>query len=130
MDALAERIDEIGRSVVDACYCIHRELGPGLLESSYQACLIYELQNRGLRVEAELKLPLRYGHLVIQAGYRIDMLVEDLVVIENKSVENLLPLHHAQLLTYLRLSHRKLGFLINWNVPLIKNGIKRIANKL
>ena len=120
-------IEEIARQIVDSAVKVHKNLGPGLLESAYQTCLAYELEHRGLRVETEVLQPVQYGIVTIDAGYRLDMLVESLVIIENKAVEQLLPIHQAQLLTYLKLHDCKLGFLINWNVPLIKDGIKRFA---
>ena len=120
-------IEEVGRLIVDGAYQVHSGLGPGLLESSYQACLAHELRQRGLRVKAEIPQPVIYKGVSIDTGYRIDMLVEDCVVIENKCVEQVLPIHEAQLLTYLKLGGYHLGYLINWNVPLIKNGIKRIV---
>ena len=107
-----------------------RGLGPGLLESAYQACLAYELRSAGLGVKCEVPLPVQYGKIHIDAGYRIDMLVNECVVIENKAVERILPIHAAQLLTYLRLSDRRLGFLLNWHVKLMKQGIKRYVNNL
>jgi hypothetical protein len=109
---------------------VHRELGPGLLESTYQACLAHELAARGIEVYCEVELPVKYKGLEIEAGYRIDMLVADSIVIENKSVQAYLPIHEAQLLTYMKLSGCRLGFLVNWNVPLIKDGIKRMVNNL
>jgi GxxExxY protein len=121
-------LDEIGSQIVDSALKVHISLGPGLLESSYQTCLAYELRKRGLRVECEVNQPVCYGEVKLDAGYRLDMLVEQEIIIENKTVESLLPIHTAQLLTYLRLSHHRLGFLINWNVPLIKNGIRRLLN--
>lgn len=121
-------IEEIARQIVDASVKVHKALGPGLLESTYQTCLAYELGLRDLRVETEVLQPIHYGPVTIDAGYRLDMLVESKVIIENKSVEQLLPIHQAQLLTYLKLNHCSLGFLINWNVPLIKDGIKRFVN--
>ncbi len=123
-------IEEVGKQIVDAAIKVHRALGPGLLESSYQTCLEYELHKRGLKVECEIPQPVIYEGIQIDVGYRLDIFVEDLVIIENKAVEQLLPIHEAQLLTYLKLSDRHLGFLINWNVPLVKNGIKRMVNKL
>jgi GxxExxY protein len=123
-------IERVATQVVDSCVRIHRELGPGLLESTYQACVVYELRSRNLEVNSEIELPVVYGGLKIEAGYRIDMLVGNCVVIENKSVSTLLPVHEAQLLTYLKLSGYRLGFLLNWNIPLIKDGIKRMVNKL
>lgn len=121
---------EIGAEIIDSSIKVHRALGPGLLESTYQACLKYELQRRGLRVESEVNLPVRYGDLKINAGYRLDMIVQQSIIIENKSVEKILPIHKAQLLTYLRLRDIRLGYLINWNVALIKNGIIRMVNNL
>ena len=123
-------IEEVGRQVVDAAIQVHRALGPGLLESAYQACLAYELRKRGVRVECEVLLPVRYDGQQIDAGYRIDMLVEGMVIIENKTVERLLPIHEAQLLTYLKLRDCRLGYLLNWNVPLMKQGIKRMVTRL
>lgn len=121
-------VEDIGREIVDSAVKVHRALGPGLLESAYQRCLAYELQKRGLRVETETYLPVIYEGQQIDASYRIDMLVENAVIIENKAVEKLLPIHKAQILTYLKLRQLWLGFLINWNVTLIKHGIDRIVN--
>jgi GxxExxY protein len=123
-------IEGVGREVVDAAIKVHRSLGPGLLESAYQACLAYELRKRGLRVTCEVLLPVLYDGQQIDAGYRIDMLVEERVIVENKAVERLLPIHQAQLLTYLKLRDCRLGYLLNWNVPLMKQGIKRMVNRL
>ncbi len=108
----------------------HRALGPGLLESAYQFCLAYELRIRQRIVLTEVTLPITYEKERIDAGYRIDMLVDDLVIIENKVVEAILPMHEAQLLTYLKLKGSHLGFLLNWNVKLMKNGIRRIVYNL
>jgi GxxExxY protein len=123
-------IEAVGRQIVDASIKVHRALGPGLLESAYQHCLAYELSKRGLRVECEVQLPVVYDGVQIDAGYRLDMLVEGSVIVENKAVERLLPVHEAQLLTYLKLHDRRLGYLLNWNVPLMKQGIKRMVNRL
>jgi GxxExxY protein len=125
-----EEIETVATQIVDAIVAVHRELGPGLLESTYQACLAHELLNRGIDARCELELPVNYKGLSIDAGYRIDMLVANCVIVENKSVQALAPIHEAQLLTYLRLSGCKLGFLVNWNVPLVKDGIKRMVNRL
>jgi GxxExxY protein len=122
-----EELDRIAKILVDSAYSVHRELGPGLLESSYQACLAYELIKRNLDVKCELKVPLRYDGVVLDPGYRLDMLIEEEIVVENKAVATLLPVHRAQVITYLKLSGHRLGFLINWNVALIKQGIKRIV---
>lgn len=125
-----QEIEAIAKIVVDAMIHVHRSLGPGLLESTYQVCLAYELKKRGIRVQCEVLLPVQYDRITIDAGYRIDMLVEDVIIIENKAVQELLPIHKAQLLTYLKLSGVKLGFLLNWNVQLMKDGINRFVNGL
>jgi GxxExxY protein len=123
-------IEAVGKQIVDSSIKVHRALGPGLLESAYQACLAFELRQRGLQVDCEVEQPLVYETLRLDAGYRLDMVVENCVIIENKCVESVLPLHKAQLLTYLRLRDFRLGFLINWNVHLIKDGIHRVVNNL
>lgn len=123
-------IEKIASVIVDAAVKVHRTLGPGLLESAYQQCLAHELRQRGLQIECELAQPIRYEGLLIDAGYRIDMLVEGTVIIENKAVAELLPIHEAQLLTYLKLRDCRLGFLLNWNVRLMKDGIRRRVNNL
>ena len=123
-------IEEIASIIVDAAIKVHRGLGPGLLESAYQHCYAYELHNRGLRVECEVLLPITYDGKLIDAGYRIDMLVESCIIVENKAVDKLLPVHEAQLLTYLKLRDCRLGFLLNWNVKLMKEGIQRMVNNL
>ncbi len=129
-DTTERDIEDVAAAIVDNAIKVHRTLGPGLLESVYQACLEYELERAGLEVRCEVPLPIRYGEVRIEAGYRLDMLVDDRVIIENKTVDRLLPIHAAQLLTYLKLSDRRLGFLLNWNVELMKNGIKRFVNNL
>jgi GxxExxY protein len=130
MTKTKEEIEQIAEQVVDAVLKVHRALGPGLQESTYQACLAHELRCRGIEVGCEVALPVRYGGIEIEAGYRIDMLVAECIIIENKSVQTLPSIHEAQLLTYLKLSGHRLGFLVNWNVPLIKDGIKRMVNGL
>ena len=124
---MANDIEAIAKDIVDAAYRIHKEFGPGLLESAYQACHAYELRKRGRIVQTELKLPILYDGQEFDEGYRIDELVDGLVIIENKSVDAVHPVHMAQLLTYMKLKNVKLGFLINWNVKLIKNGIQRVV---
>ena len=119
--------DRIGSQIVDAALKIHKQLGPGLLESAYQACLAYELRKRGLKIECEVDQPVEYDGEKISVGYRIDMLVNGVVIVENKAAEKILPVHEAQLLTYLKLRKCHIGYLINWHVPLIKDGIKRMA---
>jgi GxxExxY protein len=123
-------IEDIASKIVAAAIKVHTALGPGLLESAYQKCIKYELQNNGLTVECEVALPVVYEKIKIDAGYRIDMIVEGVVIIENKTVEKLLPIHEAQLLTYLKMKDCKLGFLLNWNVSRMKDGIKRMVNRL
>jgi len=121
-------IEEMARIIVDSAIKVHRALGPGLLESAYQNCLAYELRKRGLRVDCEVTLPIVYDGQQIDAGYRVDMIVEDCIIIENKAVDQILPIHQAQLLTYLKLRDCRLGFMLNWNVRLMKDGIKRMVN--
>jgi GxxExxY protein len=118
----------IATQIVDSAVKIHKQLGPGLLESAYQACLKHELTHRGMDVQCEIPVPICYEGLKIDTGYRLDLLVGGCVVVENKAVEKLLPIHDAQLLTYLKLMQLRLGFLINWNEILIKYGIKRLVN--
>jgi len=126
MDEPSARDDAIARQIVDSAFAIHSTLGPGLVESVYEQCLAYELQTRKLRVKRQLQLPVKYRDLVIEGGLRIDVLVEESVVVEIKAVEKILPVHEAQLLTYLKLAGHRLGLLINFNVPLIKDGIRRL----
>jgi GxxExxY protein len=124
---MEERIERVAREVVDSAIKVHTALGPGLLESAYQQCLVHELRKRALKAEAEICLPLEYDAVRIDAGYRIDMRVEDCIIIENKTVDQVLPIHEAQLLTYLKLSGCPLGFLVNWKVKLLKHGIRRLV---
>jgi GxxExxY protein len=122
-------VDVIAKEIVDSAFKIHKELGPGLLESAYEACLEHELTKRGPSIERQKAQAVHYDGIIIDVGYRHDLLVNDLVIIELKAVTELAPIHQAQLTTYLKLSKKSLGFLINFNVPLIKNGIRRIANQ-
>ena len=112
---------------MDAAYTVHRALGPGLLESVYEVCLAHELTRRGHKVERQVSLPVVYDSVRLDAGLRLDLLVENSVVIEVKAVEALLPVHQAQLLTYLKLTGHRLGLLLNFNVPVIKDGIRRMV---
>jgi GxxExxY protein len=114
--------------VVDAAMRVHSVLGPGVLESAYEACLAHELRSRGLTVRCQVPLPVLYEGASIELGYRLDLLVEDVVIVELKTVSKLLPIHHAQLLSYLRLSRRPVGLLINFHVPRLRDGIRRIVN--
>ena len=122
--------NEISKIIIGAAIEVHKHLGPGLLESAYQECLLYELNLAGLNVEKEKVLPIIYKKIKLDHGYRIDLLVENKVVIETKTVESLTDVHEAQVLTYLKLGGYKLGLLMNFNVKLLKNGLKRYVNKL
>lgn len=121
--------EEIGRKIVHASYEVHKELGPGLLESVYEICLVEELRNFNLKVERQVKLPVNFKGKVLNKEFVIDLLVEGSVIIELKAVEILLPVHEVQLVTYMKLADSKLGYLVNFNVPLIKQGIKRKVNQ-
>lgn len=121
------KLNEVSGQIVDAAYQVHLNLGPGLLESVYQKCLLIELRERNLTVVTEVQLPLKYKGQNVDSNLRIDMLVEDEIIIELKAVEQMLPVFESQLLTYLKLSNKRLGLLINFNVSLIKNGIKRVV---
>ncbi len=123
-------VEEIGKIVVDSAIKVHRTLGPGLLESAYQVCLAFELRKRGLRVDCEVPMPVVYEEVTIETGYRIDMLVENCVIVENKAVDQLSSVHEAQLLTYLKLKGCWLGYLLNWRTLRMKDGIHRIVNGL
>ena len=118
--------EEIFKKVLDAAFRVHTELGPGLLERAYEECLYYELQQNGLSVEKQKALPIVYKDIKLDAGYRIDLLVENCIVVELKSVECFTDVHFAQILTYLKLSGCKLGLLVNFNVKHLKDGIKRM----
>ena len=119
--------NQITHEIMDSAYKVHTALGPGLLESAYRACLAYELRKKGLKVEEEKALPLVYEEVKLDCGYRIDMLVENEVIIELKTVEALNDVHLAQILTYLRFSHKHIGLLINFNVKSLKYGIRRVV---
>jgi GxxExxY protein len=123
-----ERLNSITETIIGAAIQVHKALGPGLLESAYEACLAFELEKRHLQVERQKPLPLVYEQVKLECGYRIDLLVEGSVVVEIKSVEALAPIHEAQIITYLKLTGCKLGLLINFNVPAVKDGIHRFIN--
>jgi GxxExxY protein len=125
-----QRENEIAMAIVDVAYKIHRTLGPGLLESSYEAVMIYELQKRVFAVSAQVPVPIIYESVRLDTGFRADLIVDDLVIVEIKSLEKIAPVHKKQLTTYLRLSRKRLGLLINFGEELIKNGITRIVNGL
>ncbi len=122
---LSSREEQIATAIVDAAYRVHRELGPGLLERVYEACFCYELEQKGLYYQRQVVVPVKYHGMSFDEGFRLDVLVENLVICELKAVAALLPVHEAQLLSYLKLTQKRLGFLINFNVPVIKEGIKR-----
>ncbi len=119
--------DPVSNQIIGCAIEVHRHLGPGLLESVYEKALAFELASRGVKVAAQVPVPVSYKGNALDCGFRIDLLVEDTVVVELKSVEALAPVHQAQLLTYLRLSGRRIGLLLNFNVPLLKQGIERIV---
>lgn len=121
-------IEAVAREIVDSSVRVHSQVGPGMLESAYEACLAYELGSRGLSVQKQVPLPLRYNEVLIDIGYRIDLLVEGAVVVELKAVNQLLPIHTAQLLSYLRAGGYRLGFLLNFNTAYMRNGIRRLIN--
>ena len=121
-------LNEISEKIIGCAIKVHRTLGVGLLESTYEICLMHELKKVNLRARAQFALPVVYDGIQIDAGYRIDILVEDKVILELKTVEKLVRIHEAQLLTYLKLSGRKLGLLINFNSRLLKDGVKRLIN--
>jgi GxxExxY protein len=125
-NALPEHIEEIARKIVDAAYTVHKALGPGLLERVYEVCFCHELAKRGLRYLRQVDIPIVYDGIPFNEGLRLDVLVEDVVICELKAVDEMNPVWEAQLLSHLKLSVKKLGFLINFNVPRIKDGIKRI----
>ena len=122
--------NEIGDVIITSAMKVHTALGPGLLESAYETCLLYELEKRGLPVHRQVLIPLQYEDLTINNGYRIDLLVGDRVVVELKALEAILPVHRAQLLSYLRLGGFKLGYLLNFNVARMRDGIVRLVNGL
>ena len=126
---MKHNLNKITEAIIGAAIAVHKELGPGLLESAYEACLAYELAERKLKVERQKGLPVTYHGVQLDCGYRIDLLVEGLVVVELKAVERLEPIHQAQMLSYLRLSGCKVGLLINFNVKVLKNGIRRFVHE-
>lgn len=124
---LSQREEEIGKVIVNAAYKVHSRLGPGLLEKIYEVCLTYELEKAGLNVQRQLDIPIKYDDLIFNEGLRLDLFVEDLVICEIKAIEQVNPVWSAQIISHLHLMDRRLGYLINFNVPLIKNGIKRFV---
>jgi GxxExxY protein len=121
-------VEDVAKATIDAAYIVYSNLGPGLLESVYEQCLVYEIRKKGLNVESQISIPVFYDGMHLDAGFRIDILVERSLIIELKTVESLLPVHKAQILTYLKLSGISLGLIINFNTVLFKDGVKRIIN--
>ena len=124
-----DELNRLSRIILDACITVHKEMGPGLLESIYVICLVSELRTRGIRVATEVFIPLFYKGVELSKDFRIDVLVEDEIIIEVKAVEVLLPVHEAQIISYLKLANKRLGFLVKFNVPLLKDGFRRFVNK-
>ena len=123
---LAPEIERVATVVIDCAFLVHRALGPGLLESVYEECMMHELSKCAFKVNRQVTVPIIYGGKTLQSALRLDLLVEDCIVVELKAVERLLPLHHAQMLTYLKLCQKRLGLLINFNVATLRSGIKRV----
>ncbi|MBM3145841.1 MAG: GxxExxY protein [Chloroflexi bacterium] len=124
---LTEKHEEIAKAIVNAAYAVHKALGPGLLESIYEPCYCHELHKQGWRIQQQVIIPIVYDGITFGEGFRLDVIVEDLVICELKAVDRILAVHEAQLLSYMKLTGKRLGFLINFNVPLIRNGIKRFV---
>ena len=122
--------DDLSNFIIGSAINVHRILGPGLLESVYEKALAYELENKGLKIEVQKSIEIRYEGIILKEGFRADIVVDNKVIIELKSVKTLEPVHFKQILTYLKLSNIKLGLLLNFNVELMRNGIKRVVNKL
>ncbi len=125
---IPHEINKIGKSIINCAFKVHSKLGPGLLEVVYEKCLHHELKKIGLNIDRQVNIPIIYDDMIIKDALKIDLLVENCIIIELKAVETILPVHEAQLLSYLKLTENRLGYLINFNVPLIKNGIKRFIN--
>jgi GxxExxY protein len=120
-----EKEENIGKIVVDSAYTVHKAIGPGLLEKVYEICFCQELKKRGISFQRQIDVPIKYDDLIFDEAFRLDVIIEDLVICELKAVEQIIPVHEAQLLSYLKLTGKHLGYLINFNVPVIKQGIKR-----
>jgi GxxExxY protein len=127
-EAIPARAEEVGAAIINAAIKVHKALGPGLLESVYESCLCYELSKRGIPFRRQVDMPVRYEEVLIETGFRIDDLADECVIAEIKAKEAIIPIDEAQLLTHLKLANIRLGFLLNFNVELMKNGIKRMVN--
>src|SRR5271166_933153 len=125
-----DRLDEISHRVIGAAIEVHRHLGPGLLESAYQSCLAFELKQLGLKLEEQKPLAVVYKQVKLDCGYRLDLVVEDEIIVEIKAREKLLPIHDAQLLSYLRLAKKRIGLLMNFHVPVLKNGLQKNSERI
>ena len=125
---LSENTEQIARIIVNSAFKVHRELGPGLLERVYEVCLAHEIQKIGLQVQRQIKIPIVYDGIIFEESLRLDLLVENSIIVEVKAIEQINPVWDAQIISHLKLTGKDLGFLINFNVPLIKNGIKRFIN--
>ncbi len=124
------KLNKISEAIIGAAIEVHRALGPGLLESVYEACLVHELAELGHKIDQQKPLPVKYKKIFLECGYRLDLVVDDSVLVELKSVDVLAPIHEAQVLTYLKLADLKLGLLINFNVKMLKDGVRRLVNGL
>jgi GxxExxY protein len=127
-DMQSEQLNDLSYRIIGAGIEVHRTIGPGLLESTYRTCMLFELRERGMSVESERTIPVRYKSLTLDSNYRIDFLVDDTIIVELKSVETVLPVHHAQVLSYLRHAKKPLGLLMNFNVAVLADGVERIKN--
>jgi GxxExxY protein len=127
-DPKRQELDRLTEQIIGGAIAVHRVLGPGLLESAYEECLCFELNQRGLTFQRQVRLPVVYKEVKLDCGYRMDLVVENAVVVEIKAVERVIPVHEAQVLSYLKLADKPVGLLINFHVPVLKNGIKRIVN--
>ena len=125
---IPSRTEEVTKVILDAAFKVHTALGPGLLEFVYETCLVYELKSKGLKVDTQLSLPVIYEGITVDSGLRLDLMVENCVIVEIKAVENIIPLYNAQLLTYLKLTKTRIGLLLNFNTIHFRDGIKRLVN--
>jgi GxxExxY protein len=128
MKPIPQEIENVATETVDAAYKVHSSIGPGLLESAYETCLIHELKKKGLKVESQVKLPIRYDGMIIDNSYRIDLLINNCLIVELKAVDEIIPLHISQVLTYLRFSDLRLGLIINFNTRFFRDSVKRVIH--
>jgi GxxExxY protein len=128
LDPGQQKLDSITEKIIGAAISVHRELGPGLLESAYEECVCFEFSQLGLRFERQVPLPVHYKEVKLDCGYRMDIVIERLVIVEIKAVERIIPVHEAQLLSYLKLAKLRVGLLLNFHTPVLKSGVKRIVN--